>query len=146
MKPKVLLYNHDGLGLIIDFPSGVIYSNQAGGHACLQPEMEGIFAPLSNDAWPISPTDELVPYFTGDKYRGSGATSGIDEEDAAFIERILRKHRPNDDIKVDRTKLRESYEAWIHVEVLDNGSGSNEEFPGFGPYPRSAVLTWPNSD
>lgn len=46
-KPFVDLLNFDGLGLIIPFPSGVIYTNQVGGLGCLHPEIEGVFAPLS---------------------------------------------------------------------------------------------------
>jgi hypothetical protein len=45
MRAKLSLYDA-GLGLIIEHPTGVIYSNQTGGNFCLQPELEGAFVPL----------------------------------------------------------------------------------------------------
>jgi hypothetical protein len=46
-KPFVELLDFDSLGLIISFPSGVIYTNQVGGTGCFQLEIEGVFVPLS---------------------------------------------------------------------------------------------------
>ena len=43
MKPLVVLYDSMGLGLIIEFSSGVEYTNQAGGYSCMQPRQEGIY-------------------------------------------------------------------------------------------------------
>jgi hypothetical protein len=150
MKPKVLLYEHVGLGLIVAFPSGVTYSNQAGGFACFQPELEGIFIPLRNDCLVegnelLSPAVGLEEYFTGEKWRGA-AMHGIDEEDADFIDALLQSHRLSHCLKVDRTRLDESSEAWIHVEVGADEAGEIPIFSGLGPYPRYGVLTWQNSD
>lgn len=57
---RVELWDVEGLcGIIIECKSGIIWNNQAGGTACAQPEVEGIFVPLSPyrlvnlvDAWP----------------------------------------------------------------------------------------------
>ena len=151
MKPKVLLYEHVGLGLIVASPSGVIYSNQAGGTACLQPELEGILIPLRNDCLLegnqlLSPAIALEEYFTGEKWRGTGAIHGINDEDADFIDGLLQAHRLTHCLKVDRTRLSESREAWIHVEVTSDEHTEIPLFSGLGPYPRPGVLTWPNSD
>ncbi|MES2705224.1 MAG: DUF6210 family protein [Verrucomicrobiota bacterium] len=153
MKPLLQLYDSIGTGIILAFPSGVIYSNQTGGTACLSPEMEGVFVPLRNDYQlsegpMMSPEIELTQYFEGPRHRGRGATSGIDLEDADFIDSILDRVELRPVISVDRTRLAESHEAWIHVVV------SGDEYPdtglavfaGFTPYPRQGILTWCNSD
>lgn len=81
MKPLVRLYEA-GLGLVFPWPSGVMYSNQACGHACMQPEVEGIFVPLeAEESWP-----RLSEHFEGPKYLGSGAMRGLDGADADFID------------------------------------------------------------
>jgi hypothetical protein len=138
MKPLVCLYDA-GLGLVFPWPSGVMYANQACGHACLQPEVEGVFVPFdAEESWA-----RLSEYFEGPKYLGSGAMRGLDVEDADFIDRILRDLRQGQVI-TDRVRLVESHEAWVHVIVEAEMDGSL--FTGLGPYPRPAILTWPNSD
>ena len=151
-KPKITLFEHVGLGLIIEYPSGVAYSNQTGGTSCLAPTIEGVFIPLRNDcAEPshelLSPEHALVSYFDGPKWQGTGATQGIDAEDADFIERMLSEHRLSDCITVDRTRLGHSHEAWIYVTVTaDEDAAVAPVFRGFSPYPRHGVLTWSNTD
>ena len=150
MKPKVLLYEYLGLGLIIPFPSGVIYSNQAGGSTCLQPEMEGIFVPLRNDHFfegqlMVSPVEALMAYFDGEAWQGTGATGGLTEHDADMLDQFLRSYSLSDVLRIDRSRLRESCEAWIHVEVTAE-ERKIPTFSGFGAYPRTGVLTWPNTD
>lgn len=145
--PKVSLYDSVGFGVIIKYNSGVIYSNQTGGTCCLHPEVEGIYSPFSNDySVPkyeyLSPELELTEYFEREKYGGSGATTGIDEEDALFIETILLKYGVFEIITVNRKLFKKSHEAWIHVLI----NSDSHVFKGFEPYPRKGVLTWSNSD
>jgi hypothetical protein len=47
--------------------------------------------------------------------------------------------------RVDRSKLAQSQEAWVHItlEYPDQKSGL---FSGIIPFPKTAILTWPNSD
>src|SRR3954467_8296255 len=92
--PLILLYDFIGLGLILPGASGVRYANQAGGYSCLQPEVEGYLVPLHNDLGldPVEllgPEPELLTYFGGPKHRGAGATSGLDDQDADELDRIL---------------------------------------------------------
>lgn len=47
-------------------------------------------------------------------------------------------------IRVDRTRLGESLEAWVWVNLMNEDE--NSVFLGFGPYPRAGILTWFNSD
>lgn len=139
-KPEITLFETQEVGLIILYPSGVYYSNQAGGYACLQPFEEGFYAPLHNSAFQLE--DELNKYFTGKKWQG-WCYQEIDDEDADFIDKLLEKSYTTKFLKVDRTKLKKSFEAWIYV----NGTLPNEEYPiisGFESF--EGVLVWENSD
>ncbi|MEM8530813.1 MAG: DUF6210 family protein [Chloroflexota bacterium] len=149
--PYIKLWDQVGLGLIISWPSGIIYTNQTGGTACLQPELEGIFVPLRNECTAkertlISPEHDLWDYFTNGKWAGTGATSGLGTEDAAFIDALLNRVWLFPAIRVDRQRLKESHEAWVFVSITGDELGSSPLFSGFAPYPRTGVLTWQNSD
>ena len=149
--PIIRLYDFIGLGLIFSFPSGVIYINQTGGHACLQSEAEGLLVPLHNDlaldpVQLLGPEPDLLAYFTGAKHNGTGATAGLDEVDANEISVILARHRLGSVLEVDRSRLIDSHEAWLHVIVRADDCGLSPAFAGFGPYPRPGILTWGNSD
>ncbi len=149
--PRVRLYDLAGTGVIIEHPTGIIYSNQAGGYSCLQPFLEGAFVPIRNDVSLegefISPERDLREYFIGPKHGGCGAPHGLDLEDADFIDRALTKARLDSWLKVDRQRLKESCEAWVFLTVLgDEDLGGSSICKGFGPYPKRGVLTWTNSD
>ena len=53
MEPRkqllVELYNAAGVGVIIPWPTGVVYSNQVDGVACYQPRVEGFYVPLNDE-------------------------------------------------------------------------------------------------
>ena len=149
--PHIKLWEHVGLGLIISWPSGIIYTNQTGGTTCLQPELEGVFVPLRNECTEpelalISPENDLWDYFTNGKWAGTGATSGLDTEDADFIDELLTRVQLFPAIRIDRQRLKESHEAWVFVSITGDESGRSPIFSGFEPYPRTGVLTWQNSD
>lgn len=132
-KPTVELSQFDGLGLIVLFPSGVIYTNQVGGFACFHPEVKGIFAPLSIGHKKI--LFALQQHFNGNWHH-------IKEKDAEVVDKLLRSDGFGF-LKVDRTNLENSFEAWIYVEIDE----SSEQFPllnGFGK--TRGILTWANSD
>lgn len=134
MRAKLSLYDA-GLGLIIEHPTGVIYSNQTGGNFCLQPELEGAFVPL--DAPAVE--DQLYAWFT----QGDGHPIRLPMSDADRVDEILRDAHLAPTIVVDRERLAESSEAWIYVLLQET---EFSVFSGFGPYPRRGVLTWANSD
>jgi hypothetical protein len=149
--PLVRLYDSIGLGLLLLGPSGVRYSNQTGGHSCLQPEAEGFFVPLRNDlalapVELLGPEPELQAHFVGPRHQGTGATSGLDAADTAEISAILARHRLGRVLSLDLNRLRDSHEAWLYVHVLGDDDGPSPIFSGFGPYPRAGILTWGNSD
>lgn len=137
MAPVVTLYDFVGLGLIVGYPNGVIYTNQTCGTACRQPQFEGVLVPLRNMCLMpsrelVSPENALYDYFTGPKWGGIGGP-GIGDDDADFIDRLLDQHRLSACIAVDRSRLADSEEAWIHVQVIADEAAPFGMFSGFGP-------------
>jgi hypothetical protein len=115
--------------------------------------MEGVYVPLRNDYHLpdgpfVSPEVELTRYFEGPKYSGSGATTGVDSVDADFIDSLFARVGLGTVLSVDRSRLHESHEAWIHILIsCDEAEDVNlAVFSGFTPYPRRGVFTWHNSD
>lgn len=147
MKPIISLADTIGTGVVIAFPSGVVFTSQVAGTACLNPELEGIYVPFGNDCLAdgrkfIGLELDLVSYFSGPKYQGDGACSGLYTEDAAVINALLSKHRVLDWIEVDAVRLHESREAWVFILVKKDSFMASD----FSAYPISGVLTWSNSD
>lgn len=142
----VRLYEHSGTALVIPHTTGIIYSNQAGGLACLQPDVEGFLAPIANDVGLApahdfrSPENELFRYFK--KLHSCGAP--LTEMDAIKIESVMHELPLWGGLSVDRERLAESIEAWVFVRIVDIG---HKPIPVDGlPYPVDAILTWTNSD
>jgi hypothetical protein len=100
--PNVDLFESRGLGIFVAFPTGIIFSNQTGGTSCHHPEIEGCFIPFRAFYGHASLEDDLIAHFEGPKWRGSGATGGIDEQDADIIDEVLSLVRLSDAVKVDR--------------------------------------------
>ncbi len=140
------LYSTVGTALILEMPTGIRYTNQAGGTSCLQPSAEGILIPFENDydinRQFLSLEIELATYFES-AWGTSGATGGINLRDADAIDDMLCQRKLIQWFHVDRKQLHSSFEAWVHVIVLGDHSFYCH---GFGPYPRSGILTWANSD
>ena len=94
----------------------------------------------------MSPENDMRDYFTGPRWRGIGATNGLQEEDADFIDAMLQKANLFPAVRVNRGQLADSHEAWIHVTITGNEPCDPPLFAGFAPYPRPGILTWQNSD
>lgn len=140
--PIIRLYDLDGIGLIISYASGVLYSNQTGGYLCSQPEIEGVFAPLNNRL--TDQQTKLNDFFTGSKW-GGNCYDGIDKETADFVDLVLLESDQTEMLRVDRDKLAESHEAWIHVHILESKKNPDlQDIHGFAG--SHGVLTWLNSD
>ncbi|MDH7447638.1 DUF6210 family protein [Aquimarina sp. 2201CG14-23] len=148
-KPLVAIWDTVGLGIVIEFPTGVLITNQTGGTACLHPKMEGVYVPFANyykeaSKEFLSPEIALIDYFKSAKYKGSGAIKGIDLEDVAIINEILTQFRLHKMITIDLEKLQESHEAWIYIKIRpDSDLGI---LNGFSEHVSKGVLTWSNSD
>ena len=142
----VELYSTVGTALIIEHTTGISYTNQTGGTACLQPSAEGVLVPFENDYGLdhkfMSLEIDLSKYFAS-TCGTSGTTTGITDSDADTIDKMLQHRNLIDWFSVNRERLEDSHESWIHVMVK-----SDHAFycHGFGPYPRSGILTWANSD
>lgn len=148
-KPLINLWDSVGVGIIIEYPTGIIIANQTGGTACLDSKCEGVYLPLANDYNEetkefLSPEIELSNYFQGAKYKGSGAIKGIDQEDVKEINAIINKAGLSGLIEVDVERLAASHEAWIRIKIKDDKN--IQLISGFENYPLKGVLTWANSD
>lgn len=146
---RVELYDFVGTGLIIKGKTGVVWANQAGGNACLQPECEGLFVPFGNDCaldWKlISLETSLRALFEG-LVGGLTLADGLLNDVQAAITRYGEQHwRPFLNVEVDSTLIADSVEAWVHVKYMP-ASDLPPLFTGLGQAPFDAVLTWPNSD
>jgi len=127
--------------LVLEQASGVTYENQVGGTLCWKATAEGVLAPVDLDPNAVEQIMNL-PY---------EPHSGISPEVADAIDGVLAASPGGRFLKVDRTRLAESFEAWVFV-VADIPDSSEHQL--LGPYfgaPRgfgrsTGVLTWPNSD
>ncbi len=137
-QTTVLLYELGSLALIMPASTGIVYLNQTGGHACLQSQTEGYLVPLAGDVH--NKCERLLSHFLSAKW-GGWCSERIDEETADVIDDILADMPGRGEIVVDRTKLSQSWEAWVHVKVNGPLLALVEHAA-----PTEAILTWPNSD
>lgn len=138
-SPLVILDAVPDLGLIVKAPTGVRYSNQAAGYACAHPEAEGYFVPLSARVGrPIAALFELF----------GGAWECLDATQANAVDDALKQHGLAC-LRVDRSMLEQSWEAWVHVIISpdDLESRWRAQIPLTNVATKvRAILTWPNSD
>lgn len=146
---RVTLYDFVGTGLIIKAKTGIVWTNQAGGTACLQPECEGLFVPFGNDTRLdgklISLENSLFELFQG-AAGGLTFAEGWAEAFEEALSRYAAEHwRAFSAVTLDRALVHESVEAWVHV-IYHPTSDFSPLFEGLGEPPFGAVLTWTNSD
>ncbi len=142
--PTIQLYEAWGLGIILLYPSRVLYTNQVGGHNCLQLTAQGVYVPMFDEIKGLEQEKKLYKHFTGSKWVG-GCGNGIDEETANFIDSILSESYYTKYLTVDRTKLDDCVEAWIHVNIDTDLMGlTSPAIRNFDSL--EAILTWANSD
>jgi hypothetical protein len=127
----------EGAAAIVLEASGVVYSNQTCGNACAQPEAEGILVPF-NDASPLGQSEQafwerLARILENAHYLTPHLADQVDAELAADPDTRCAT--------VDRSRLKDSHESWIYIDLDGTASGL---LSGFGR--SKAVLTWPNSD
>ncbi|WP_338846302.1 DUF6210 family protein [Massilia sp. W12] len=135
---KICLYNLEQVGIIILDDRGLLYFNQAGGTACLQPSAKGYFVPISNGPPLDQPELALDVKLTEVTQDLVGLNPAVAQE----INLLLMEVSSSDRYEVDLSKLALSSEAWVYVRVYPQGNystyGASEPF--------EAILTWPNSD
>lgn len=131
-----------GLGLIILRASGVFYTHETGGYACDHANAQGVFAPLHR-----VPDDDqemmLTAHFCGPKWEG-WCSDGIDQATADYVDYVLSLSPETNYLKVDRTRLADSKEAWIYVDVQEPSGDVLPPISGFGVC--KGVFIWRNSD
>lgn len=94
-----------GAGVILAAPSGVCYSNQVGGMACLHPVYEGVFIPMLNVDLPHDANPQGDCGCWGNK---------ITEAYKDKVDRLFEAHSLP--LAVDRT--RDGTECWIPIVVV----------------------------
>ena len=129
----VCLYNLSGLGLILeDESSDITYFNQVAGHCCGQRYAKGIFVFVDDDPQKLH---DVVAHNMTNKWT-------LSVEDADFLDAIFADSDSAKHLSVDRTRLKQSAEAWVYVKIDLNVE--NESYTGFNA--ESGILTWDNSD
>lgn len=133
--------DEEPLGLVVPHPTGVVYTQQAGGTACCHPETEGFYVPLPRY---FAPAEWLRGHWPG-SYKAEIAASLIAscETLKEFFRPLTRKEQ------VEHTALCGEFgEAWVPMMVelpaVDDGSEARELLKPLDG--RLVILTYPNSD
>jgi hypothetical protein len=125
---KVCLWKLMQPMLIIKANTGIIYYNQVGGHGCFQEEQEGYLLPVPCERFDFGYQRDI---------------DGFTQEMADEFDQLL-EDRGKLSIRIDRSRLKECREAWVHVVSIA------DEFTQYLfydiPMPVQAVMTWENSD
>ena len=128
-------------GLILLHDGGLEYTNQTGGYACHHPIHIGSFLPF-RQYFEEETADRLYEHFAGkDSEYGGWCEGGISETTADFLdkmfENIFIKNERLDfrSLKVDRSLLDHSEEAWVYTCLIDKDGQKMD-----------AVFVWSNSD
>jgi hypothetical protein len=117
--------------LVIESASGVTFSFQVGGSASWRRSVQGIVYPIaaSNFAGAETLGDAL--------HEITYELIGITEKEADKIDALFDKAALIA-LKVDRSRLSDSCDQWIHMTLL---RAHDAAFRGFD-FPLSCVLTW----
>ena len=133
----VSLYHLRQLGLIILEPSGILYYNQVGGTLCYQEYAEGILT------FPYDPDGKLKE-FLAECMLDISSSNPITAKDADYIDALFENSCGAVPLKVNRDKLNQSYEAWLHVSIDYSEKYWNRMHTGFSRV--EGILTWENSE
>lgn len=136
---KVVFLDTESTGLIVLGRTDIWYQVQSGGYARFQDRAEGFFVPLSSEV--VDHYLRLHGYFVEHSPEMRG--EGIDAAAAKFIDAELSRLPGHAGITVDRARLRESREAWVHVVIAEPTLALLLQ--GFRDSV-DAILVWPNSD
>ena len=126
-----------GAGLIIPAETGIHWRTQAGGVSCLQNVLEGLFIPFNSDQTSSTSEDGLYCRLEAFYEREGRVWSA----NADHFDALLAADASTAWVRLDRERLSESDEAWVHVVMAPVG-----DWPVKGLPPGPAVLTWLNSD
>jgi hypothetical protein len=117
----VALYDSDQLfGIVVEVPTGVVFTNQIGGTACSHPEVEGVFLPFPFifDSVFDGSQDSIDPCFD---------ILGLSKEQVTrFLRAAPDTFETYFDPEGDPTRLHVGGEAWVPVRIKN-------EIPEYGP-------------
>lgn len=118
--------------LILQVPSGVVYSTQAGCVACHHPETEGYLIDVGN----ISEIEQYCEYTTDFCNKNT-----LNEINGLLSQQESTGYK----ISVDENRIDEAQEAWLPVVMKKIDS---EIFPSIHSFPdeMKAILIWENCD
>ena len=116
---EILPMDDNGIGLLVEAPTGVIYTNKKGGRRNLTGRMEGFYVPIFCQVHDTG--IELIESLKDVYFDERGC---LTEDGANLVDRILvqsKKHPGGGPftsfLSVNRHKLKESYDGWIHVTL-----------------------------
>ncbi len=119
--------------LLLPRPSGVFFDMQCGGLACYHRHIEGFYLPIFGQ-YGQAFADSLEALHPG--CNGPSVTS----EEAAALDAIFAEFQVP--LKVIASRLEYSYEAWVHVEIIEpNEDRLLSNFAGY-----EGILIWRNCD
>jgi hypothetical protein len=146
-KPLIDLsyQERDFFGILLPFPTGILWTTQAGGTCCAHPQFEGIFVPL--DGGPHDGTDAKDPLY-----------DRVEPYDAGRVWRFLNAHEltpsfaPIKSLEVlvlvpgygnNGGRPYQLLEAWVPVLI----DACNNTYPQLSSFRGGwGVLVYPNSD
>jgi hypothetical protein len=134
---RVNLFGLNQCAVIVLMGTGVVYVNQVGGTLCRQNEAEGILVPFASELDGASQELTLLTHLRKLLLEALSLTN----EQADSVNALLAAGCPSLAITVDRSRLDENCEAWVHVDIHQ---GEFSSMQGFGEC--KGILTWPNSD
>lgn len=115
--------------VLLPWPTGVDFEVQAGGLGCYQMSLEGLALPLEDRDALTERLQTLHP----------GCARRITFEEADEIDKIL--DLVGVPLRVNRDRLGDSYEAWVHVQIVEHSGSYLSALGG-----KNAILTWRNCD
>ncbi|MDO5769406.1 MAG: DUF6210 family protein [Psychrobacter sp.] len=135
---SIRLWEMYGANLIYPTTSGILLSNQVGGGACFQSQLEGFILPIEQQ---FSPNNVWLSELELALYQIFENCAQIDIDMANAFDQLMQSSVTTNFIRINRDKLTDSCEAWLHVHVCESEFAT---FHGFGNF--EGVLTWHNSD
>jgi len=151
MTVHITLAQNAGIGLIIETAQGLTYSHQSGGLALRYPELTGAYIPFGSESQRLAV--KLAATFVDHTWSGGEI---LTEARADAIDAALQESGCSA-VRVNRTRLANSHEAWVHIEIVEDEANSRSygntigwvfigesEVSGLGG--SKGVLVWPNSD
>jgi hypothetical protein len=133
IEGSVLIWPHPWPLLLLPYPNGVFFDMQCGGLACYQRHIEGFYLPV------FGQYGQAFAHSLEALHPGCNGPS-VTEEQAGALDAIFAEFQVP--LKVVRSRLDYSYEAWVHVEVLaPNEDWLLSNFEGY-----EGILIWRNCD